>query len=192
MRVQVSLELSSSDEQIEIPWKSADPAAGYMDLRESPAGLAGIEAARRHRPLHNLLAALNSADSVFSSVRSKAWLNPDDPQGGREPSEFASRVEVVFAADELNFGRTQYEDLAQRLLELLTRDSGDALRARLCVRRCQFHGPGREGFGLTIFLYARGETPGQAELRWGLGVARVQQALLFLSRVIRHHLAHPA
>ncbi len=42
-----------------------------------------------------------------------------------------------------------------------------------------------DGFCLRIILYARGETLEQARVRWGLGLARVQQALLFVARELR-------
>ncbi len=48
---------------------------------------------------------------------------------------------------------------------------------------------GRTGYGLRIQLSARGVTPQQAELRWGFGLARIQQALLFVSRTIRQQIA---
>jgi hypothetical protein len=38
-------------------------------------------------------------------------------------------------------------------------------------------------------LVGRGGTLEQAELRWGLGVAHLQQALLFLSRAVRQQKA---
>ena len=198
MRVEVQLDPSQPGEPIKVPWENRSAGARYVDLREDAAALAQIEPARRHRPLHSLLAALNSADSVFSSIRCAAWLDSDEPAPAGPPggeagaSEFASRVDLVFAEEEMNSQRALYEGLIQQLQDLLTRDAGDALRVRLALLPCKFHDAGQKGFALSVQLFARGETPGQAELRWGLGLVRVQQALLFVSRVIRHHLTHPA
>jgi hypothetical protein len=185
MRAEVVFDLERAARAI--PWQDAGGLSSYCDLRSDPGAIREIEPARRHRPLHGFLATLNSADSVFATARAKVWLEPE--QG--ETSEFASRVEIVFAQEELNVERSHYEGLCQRLLELLTQDPGESLRAELRVRRCEFRGSGQRGFCLALVLRARGETPGQAELRWGLGLTRVQQALMFLSRGIRQHLALP-
>lgn len=190
MRVEVASEPEESSDQLEIPWESTDPENCYLDLRENSGGLDRLEAAQRHRPLKSFLAAVNSADSFFSTVRCKAWLREDDPASGAissaDPCEFASRVDLVFASEPLNLERSHYEGLTRHLQELLTRDAApDVLRAELRVCPCRFRALGRSGFYLRILLYARGATPEQAELRWGLGLARIQQALLFSSRVLR-------
>ena len=193
MRVEAAFQLGESDETLEIPRESPDPAVRYVDLRATPGALAQLEEARRHPPLRNFLAAVNSADSVFSTAKCRTWLNQDDrgsSAAGAEPCEFASSIDLFFALDDFNFERSQYEGLIQRLQELLTGDApADPLRAELCIRQCHFRAWERWGFYLALLLYARGSTPEQAELRWGLGLARMQQALLFLSRVIRHQLA---
>lgn len=188
MQVGVQWEPDESGKAVEIPWENRAKGTRFLDLRDEPAALVEIEPARRQRPLHNFLAALNSADSVFSTVRAQVWLEPES-EAGEAQSIFASGVDLVFASEEMNFDRVTYEGLVQRLFELLTRDPGDALAVQLSVRRCEFRNAGRRGHALGIRLSARGETPGQAELRWGLGIARVQQALLYISRVIRQHLA---
>ena len=189
MQVEMHWEVEGSEEPIEVPWENPARGTQYLDLRSEPAAISQIEAARRQRPLQTFLAALNGADSVFSTVRASVWLAPETPTDA-ELNEFVSRVDLMFAAEELNLDRGHYEGLVQRLVELLTRDAGDTLSVRLAVRRCFFRETNRQGYALAMFLTARGETPGQAELRWGLGLVRLQQALLFLSRVVRQHLAH--
>ena len=184
MRVDVIRETEGQDAGIEVPWRSPGQTTEYIDLRGDPAAIREIEPARRHRPLHNFLAMLNSGDSVYSTAYCKVWLEPE--RG--ETNEFASQIDVFFASVELNLQRGHYEGLCEQMLELLTQDAGDTLRAELRVRRCHFRESGANGYCLGVFLWARGETPGQAELRWGLGLARVQQALLFVSRGVRHWL----
>jgi hypothetical protein len=39
-----------------------------------------------------------------------------------------------------------------------------------------------------VRLLAKGDSAEQAALRWGLGLAHLQQALLFTSRHLRQHL----
>jgi len=192
MRIEVAFQAGDSDEELEVPWKSREGVAAYLDLRDDPRALAQIEPARRHRPLQNFLAVVNSADSVFSTARCKTWLDSEGLAGEAHASEFASRIDLFFALEDFNLERSRYEELAQRLLGLLVRDPGDVVSARLCLHRCCFGAQAARGYALRVFLYARGATPGQAELRWGLGLARLQQALLFISRVIRQHLAQSA
>jgi len=199
MRVEVAFQVGDSDEGLEVPWKGREGVPGYLDLRNDPLALGQIEPARRHRPLQNFLAAVNSADSVFSTARCKTWLDFEGLGGEGQASEFASRIDLFFALEDFNLDRSRYEELAERLLELLAHDPTDAVSARLCLHRCCFGAPARlpdgqgtRGYALRVFLYARGATPGQAELRWGLGLARLQQALLFISRVIRQHLGQSA
>jgi len=187
MRVEAVFEPEESSDTLEIPWESAE--ARYLDLRENPGLLDRLEAARRARPLRSFLAAVNSADSLLATARCKIWLEQKEPGSARDSCEFASRVDLVFASEPLNFDRTRYEELSRRLQELLTRDAApEVLRAELRTRPCRFRTQGRSGFCLRILLYARGATPEQAELRWGLGLARVQQALLFSSRVLRQQI----
>jgi len=185
MRVEVVFELGEGDAWLEVPWEKADGSARYLDLRNDPKALQEIEPARRHRPLHNFLATVNSADSVFSTASCRVWLEPETDA----TSEFASEIDLFFALEDLNAERSHYEGLCQRLLELLAHESGETVRAELRVRRCRFRQTGGNGNCLALFLRARGETAGQAEIRWGLGLAHVQQALLFVSRTVRQRLA---
>ncbi len=194
MRAEVTFELEESSEKLEVPPEGASAAGNCAGLRENPGLLERLEEARRHPSLKNFLAAVNSADSLFSTVRCKTWLNSDGPATatapGQEPCEFASQIDLVFAQEQSNLERSHYDNLTGRLQELLTRETApDTMRAELRVRLCRFRALGRWGFNLAIFLYARGATPEQAQLRWGLGLARIQQALLFSSRVLRQQIA---
>lgn len=108
------------------------------------------------------------------------WTAQDQ---GAEPNVFASRIDLMISQGE-NPGHALYEEIAARLAGLLEREPGDALRAELHVSPAEFAG-GRTGFCLRLFLFSRAATEEQAELRWNLGLARVQQALLFIARAIR-------
>ncbi len=190
MRVEVFSEPAEPGEQLEIPWESPDPARRYLDLRDDPGGIAQIEEARRHPPLQNFLVVVNSEDSLFATARCRTWQKLDESSAGASPCEFSSRLDLVFAPEQFNFDRSHYDRLIRRLEELLTRETArDALRSDLRVLPCRYRALGREGFCLRIDLHARGATPGQAEMRWGLGLACIQQALLFVSRVLRQQIA---
>lgn len=187
MRVEVKAELAPGDATLEIPWEQAGER--YLDLRSDARAIAAIEPARRYVPLGRFLDTVNGLDSVFRTAKCSAHAG----QGAAAPPEsheFASSVHLLFADEKYNFRVEHYEGLAGQLGELLARDSpADALHAGLRIRSCRFRTAGRDGFCLAILLSAQGATPEQAELRWGLGLTRIQQALLFLSRVVRHHQA---
>lgn len=181
----MQIEITTADEKLEFPWESADPENSYHDLRETPQLIEQIAHARLRRPLRSFLAAVDSPESPFATFSSKAWLNEKSSASG-EACEFASRVDLVFTETSWSSDRGRYEELTRRMKELIAREStADALRAELRIVPCAFRETGHEGFCLRMLLSAGGATPQQAELRWGLGLARVQQALLFSARAMR-------
>jgi hypothetical protein len=181
MRVTLRVELDAGQPGAKIP-------ASYVDLRENPGAIEEIAAARRFRPMRGMLVALNSAESLFASVASDTGTKENS--GAAPAAEFASRVDVIFSAQRHNFERESFESLAGQVRVLLEMEaSGDTLAAEVCVLRCIFPQAARPGYALRVKLTGFGSTPAQAELRWGLGVAHLQQALLFLSRTVRQQQA---
>lgn len=161
------------------------PGENYFDLRASPQAIEQIAAARQYLPLRNFLASVNGGESVFTtaSVTTKSEL---PATVSADPAhEFASQTRIVFAEPSLNWARGNYADLSFALKELLERDTADSTRAVLRISSCDFTAENRPGSCLEIRLVAEGGSPQQAELRWGLGLARVQQALLFRSRALK-------
>ena len=161
------------------------PGDNYVDLHENPGAVERIEPARRYLPLRSFLTAVNSTDSLFSSASASTQNDSHAAASAGEACEFASHTSLVFAESFLNFERDHFMDLAARLKELLERDSGDAIRTVLRISTCEFPHQNRRGFCLSIRLVAHGASAEQAEMRWGLGLARLQQALLFRARALR-------
>ncbi len=58
----------------------------------------------------------------------------------------------------------------------------------LRIVACQFTDQNRQGYSLSIHLIAQGTSATQAEMRWGLGLARLQQALMLSARALRQQL----
>ena len=170
--------------QLDVEHGTIKVPASYVDLRENPHGIEQIEAARPHRPLRGLLVALNSAESVFASTACETWMR--EMPRGPQAAEFGSRVDVIFSAQRHNFERDSYESLGAQLRVLLDMETGgDTLAVEICVLRCTFGNAARPGYALRLILTGHGDTAALAELRWSLGVAHLQQALLFLSRTVR-------
>jgi hypothetical protein len=161
------------------------PKEGYFDLRANPHTIEQIAAARQHMPLRNFLTAVNGAESLFASASASTQADSPATVSAVEAYEFASQARLVFVESSVNFERERYADLTAGLKELLERDSGDAIRVVLRISPCDFMAQNRRGFCLSIRLVAHGASSEQAEMRWGLGLARLQQALLFTARSLR-------
>jgi hypothetical protein len=187
MRVEAVNSLGVAAAAIDVPWKGAGGDA-YVNLREHPDAVARIAAASEHMPLSGFLRLVNGEGSLFRTVRAKVWA--EGPSSGGEECAFHSRVSMIFTRDEFNFVPERYEDVVRRLVELWMKDfaSADTLAVCLEMVPCQFAAQDRLGIALRVILTARGATPEQAQTRWGLGLARVQQAILFVSRAMRQKL----
>jgi len=155
-----------------------------LDLREDAGAIARIDVARQYPSLGGLLLNLNAEESPFTTFGCKVWASTEG--AGAEPSQFASRIGLMVShgADETD--EAQYDDLARRLAALLESEPGDALYVELQITPAEL-ARGWRGFCLRLLLFARGAGEKQAQLRWTLGLARVQQALLFLARAIRQN-----
>jgi hypothetical protein len=158
------------------------PGQDYIDLREAPNRVEDIVPAREHPPLRGFLAAVNGSESDFVSIGASTRSDAPAAMVAGAAYEFASQTRLIFAEPSRNFERERYLDLAARMKQLLEHDQWDKLRVVLRLSPCDFLDPRRRGFCLGIRLVAQAASAEQAEMRWGLGLARVQQALLFSGR----------
>lgn len=159
-------------------------ASERFDLREDPRAISRIDPARQHPALSGFLLNLNSEESPFSTLGCKVWSSIQSAEA--EPHVLASRIDLMMHQDGGFHGQSQYEELARRLADLLEREPGDALQAELYVAPialADLH----QRYCLRLVLSASGRGEQQARLRWTLGIARLQQALLFLARAIRQN-----
>jgi hypothetical protein len=180
MRVELQVDNASPSNRKVFP-----PAGGYVDLRKQPQAFQQVPAAEANAPLGRFLEIINGTESLFASFGATAGEISPQP-GTAAPAGFGSSVMLVFADPTLNHQRDRYEHLAIQLSGLLLREPGEALTCELAVAGCEFPSESRPGgYCLRIALLARGETIDHARVRWGLGLARVQQALLYCSRQIR-------
>jgi hypothetical protein len=186
MRVEAANLLSDKTARIEFPWKNAN-GDEYLDLRENPGAITQIAAARENPPFARLLLELIEEGSLYRTVRAKIWPATAGSAGGED--SFQSRIELIFAHDSFNTMPERFEDVVRRLVELWMKDaSAETLAARLEILPCGYKTSGRDGAALRITLAARGANEDQARTRWGLGLVRLQQALLFVSRAMKQKL----
>lgn len=146
-----------------------------LPVQVEPA-VPAVDDAGMERALRSFLAAIESDDSMFTcEAPGAAFLG-----AGLCSGDFVLR----FRGGNLRSNRRMHFSLVDKLVELLGADgSAESLAARICLL------PDAGGMALQIRLEARGNSAGQAGLRWGLGVAHVQQALLFTSRYLRQQMA---
>jgi hypothetical protein len=184
MRVEIVEEAEGS-----APGPVFPPDENYYDLHANLQAIEQIAGAQPYLPLRNFLASVNGAESIFATSSTTTKSDLPSAVSADQAHEFASQTRIVFAESSLNWERGHYVDLCSGLKELLERDAADTMRAVLRISSCDFAAENRPGYCLDIRLVAEGGSAQQAELRWGLGLARVQQALLFRSRALRQKIA---
>jgi len=184
MRVEVFPTTEELGQEQQIPWQDPARDARFVDLRENPAAIETIEPVRESRALAGFLIAINSADSLFLTARARTWL--EKRPAGEDACAFAGQITFAFADTQANFDRQAFTLLFEKLRALLAAtETSPALRVRLALHPCRYGGQAGRGFCASVLVEAHGESEGQARLRWTLGLAHVQQALLFSSRMLR-------
>ena len=137
--------------------------------------------------LADFRAALNGKDSFFQLRDVVAGFpgKSDEMHGA-----FVGQFVIVFRRLDLSANGSLYSILSQTLQELLKKaSSSDALFATLCVTAPATEEAPAQELSLVLQLEAIGSTPEQAEVRWGLGLVHLQEALLSSSRLLRQYVA---
>jgi hypothetical protein len=133
--------------------------------------------------LQNFQSAMQGDDSLFASEYRGNWRVSRTGDGRGICS---GNVSLSFKEKEFGRNRGLYLQLMQKLIELLKgAGSQEVLMARLCLVLTGEEESSAVVFFLGIELEAVGDNGDQAALRWGLGLAHLQQALLFTSRHLR-------
>jgi hypothetical protein len=145
------------------------------------ANPAAIEEPAVKLALQNFRSALQSDDSMFDSQEDGTGPVAASGDGA---ARCAGEFLVTFRDAAGNRG--MYFQLIQKLIELL-KDAGsqEVMAVFLCLTSEKLRGIPKEALGLKIRLEATGDSNEKAALRWGLGLAHLQQALLFTSRYLR-------
>lgn len=142
----------------------------------------------------NLLAAIDSDDSLFCVAQPLPGPWADKSKSDRV---YSGDIILEFRQAEHSRQRSLHFLLVEKLAELLKQaGSQESLATTLCLTTASISAgtlgsqekPGQKELALWIRLTAKGDSPEQALLRWGLGLVHIQQALLFTSRHLRLHL----
>lgn len=154
------------------------------------AALSALDDDAVSRALRSFFAAVKSDDSLFvGEALGGVLIGAASGAGSLCVGDFVLRLRGPSLAG----NRTLHFSLLEKLLELLKQaGSADSLAVSLCLTSHPVAESKPTGFALRLRLEARGTSPAQAGLRWGLGLAHLQQALLFTSRYLRQQLAQSA
>jgi hypothetical protein len=134
----------------------------------------------------NFVAALESDNSLFTLLEPLYGRAGED---GTNVRSFFGDVSLAFKQPDLGKQRSLHFLVVEKLIELLKEaGSKETLEAKLCLLAGSRENPNSRESTLCIRLTAKGDSAEQAELRWGLGLTHLQQALLFTSRHLRQHL----
>jgi len=138
--------------------------------------------------LQNFQTTMKGDDSLFVSEYGGNWR---ENRAGDGRGICRGNFSLSFKESEFGYNRGLYFQLIQKLIELL-KDAGsqEVLMARLCLISAAKDNASAGAFFLGIELEAVGDSNEQAALRWGLGLAHLQQALLFTSRFLRQVISH--
>jgi hypothetical protein len=162
--------------------------------QQSNAAFKAVSDAAVDRALKSFVGAIGAEDSLFAvepgavlgSLESPA---PQEPALQRNDQLCVAAITLKFRDEKLGRNRGAHFSLVEKLSELLKQaGSADSLTALLSIVPASTSADQPE-FALAMCLQASGNSPEQAALRWGLGLAHVQQALLFTSRSLRQQLA---
>jgi len=169
-------------------------AVGEMPKRTAAArAVAGDSAAGL--AIKSFLAAIESDVSLFCVAQPLAGPLADEAAGGRV---YFGDIVLEFREAENSRNRRLHFVLMEKLIELLKEaGSQESLETTLCLTSGSISvsgsgdpvEPNQKELALWMRLAAQGDSAEQAVLRWGLGLAHVQQALLFTSRHLRMRLA---
>src|ERR1700682_768226 len=146
--------------------------------RDSTTRLPDVQDAVIIRALQSFHDTLRSDNSIFSVDDPGIVSTASNPAA---VAHYSGQCVVTFRDDQLKSNREMHFRIVEKLVELLEEaGSAEVLLAKLCLISTE-----NKRFGLWIYLEASGHSSQQAALRWGLGLAHLQQALLFLSRYFR-------
>jgi hypothetical protein len=160
-------------------------AVETIPTRAQGAGSAPLDAAAS-LAVKNLVAALENEDSLFDLLEPLRGLASEN-----SGAECMLSAELVLGFKERHLAdhKNLHLVVVAKLIELLRDErSKDTLEAKICVIAGKDKQDATQN-ALCIQLAAKGHSTEQAMLRWSLGLAQVQQAVLFTSRYVRQQQA---
>jgi hypothetical protein len=184
MLAEWSVECSSEDAVLVVPWKDPGGHSAFVDLRENPYDFDDIVEAEQYPPLMQALRALNAARSPVFTAKCDAWvLDADelahqrlnlDLAAEESASGFASYIDMVWRERSIFASLPQHEQIMRRLVRLAEPLDRSAVSLE-CVLRPAFvdlDGP-QEGYAISLYVRALGHDRQQAFAEWSAALEAV-------------------
>ena len=186
VRVDLSQEIESGDETLEIPWADPEnPQRRYLDLKAQPGLVELLEECREHPALADFLRRINSPNSPFRTAKCDVWataeLSEDERLDFGLPQKVGGYIDLLFECPEFNARLESQLELGRKLERLLASLRAQA-QLEIFVRRCLFHPEERWGYYLSLFLHGYGASHEEAESEWSRALGALGEALIEISR----------
>jgi hypothetical protein len=186
VRVDLSQEIESGDDMLEIPWSDANnPARKYLDLKAQPELIELVEECREQPALASILRTVNSSSSSFRTAKCDVWatteLSEDERLDFGLPQKVGGYIDLLFECPEFNARLESQLELGRKLERLLASLRAQA-QLEIFVRRCLFHPEERWGYYLSLFLHGYGASHEEAESEWSRALGALGEALIEISR----------
>jgi hypothetical protein len=184
MLAEWSVECSSEDPVLVVPWNDPEGTAAFVDLRANPYDFDAISEAEQYPPLMQALRALNAARSPVFTAKCDAWrvggdeliqLQIDlDADSAEAPCGFASYVDVVARERALYTSFHQHEQLLRRLARLAAAVEHTSAAMDCVVRPAlvDLEGP-QQGYAISVYVKALGADEEAASREWALALDAV-------------------
>jgi hypothetical protein len=184
MLAEWSVECSSEDPVLVVPWSDPAGTGTFVDLRENPYDLDHIPEAAEHPPLMQALRALNAPRSPVFTAKCDAWpLDPNeleylhlmlDVPAAEAPAGFASYIDLIWRDRTIFASFHQQEQLLHRLARLTAPLDRPAALLDCILRPAlvDLEGP-QEGFALSLYIKALGPDPHTAWQEWSAALEAV-------------------
>lgn len=186
MQADYSLELGSDDPALEMPWQSPDGSCRFMNLKQNPELLAGMDEARQHPELGGFLRRINAPDLPLQTAKCDVWftaeLFPEEEIFGATGKQ-VSYVDLLFTGDDLQTSLEKHESFVREICNLMERAPETASSVELVVRHCHYHRDSRTvdsvtGFCVCVYVSGYGDTPEQARQNWAIALKLLQNVLV--------------
>jgi hypothetical protein len=199
MQADYSVELTTDDPTLALPWNDPEGRWRYRDLRRHPEQVSELEEVKDFPELREFLVAVNAASSNLQSAKCDGWFSremTEEDESFGAACKFGSYVDVAFHQPAVQGSFPMHEAFAFRLVELMHRAPELPASMEIIIRRAHFEdGPTevREGFYFTIYVYGYGEDEAEARQSCGIALRLVGHAVLQMStgRGIAAHTMEP-
>jgi hypothetical protein len=188
MLADYSVELGPDDPALELPWSSNDPAVRYYDLKKHPELVREIPEAAALPELAAFLGRINAPGFPLETAKCDAWASreilPEEEVFNAE-HKFVSYVDLVFCDHTTRLAFDKHEELAKNLCKLLQHAPDIAAVVEFAIRRCYYRvkepesaDDSENGFYVTAYVSALGQSEEEAQKQWTIALALVQNALV--------------